>query len=371
MSAELFHDGVSTYLGCGRLDIAKISPALADYFMVARGIADRLNPHLHVTHPGLPPIYFDFIDSEDFNAYAFKHKDHRFIGVTAGTVVGLGELFNRMMSDRRILTMIGDPTVEAELPALLPPALPNLFNELHKNGRLAPRDAVRRNFRDFLFQVTFEVLFLHEFTHIRNGHLDYRHAQGNPFLPELGYTPVSHEESVELQALECDADTGAAGFATNVMHQLALNPPQNNPHLKTLEAFMCGLAVSITSLFRLFTDAPIAGAKPFTSTHPPVRYRHHVAVAAIEGQVRWEGRIPTQKALVAVAKGQLEADKAFHFMTGENLALPQEDNRYLEGWSETGQRIRECLRTCWEGGLRKQLKAYAYGSPMQYDPPSA
>jgi hypothetical protein len=369
MSTELFDEAVRTYLGCSRIDPATCSGEAADCIGWLRKTGERLIADMRIGNPKLPSIHLDFANADEPNAFAFLHKGQRFIGVTAGAAIGMTMLFKRMLSDRRILTHVGNPQEEVEHPPLARPMLSSLLQDLHKNGALPVPKGDRQEFWEFLAQTAFMFLILHELTHIRNGHVDYLTAGGSPFLSELGGGSVNPDESIRRQALEVDADVGAAGFASSFMSQLRRDPPFRCPHLQNYDSRLCGLSIAVFSFFRVFTDEPLAGADLCKTKHPPHRFRFSAIMGAIPSGAKAAGGITTENAQRAFARGLRHTEQAFHILTGEPMpeATNPDQFLYTEAYGQVGMQHKERLKKCWNEGLRKELEPYAYGSPMTYE----
>jgi hypothetical protein len=122
---DIFHEAVSK-LG-GRLNpAALIHGTTAASFADLRKTCEGWIAAVKSSCTRLPPIHFDFVNSESVNAWAFLHKKHHFIGVTVGAVIALDGMFDRMFADSRILTHIGNPSICVEHPPLvLNQAYPN------------------------------------------------------------------------------------------------------------------------------------------------------------------------------------------------------------------------------------------------------
>jgi len=365
VSADLFHEATA-FLG-GRLDSAVLPAGTATYLARLRAGAEELIGAVRSNHPRLPPIYFDFIAANEVNACAFAHKGWHFIGVTAGAVLGMRLLFGRMLSDRRILPEIGDPRNDVEHPRLGQPVLPALLEASLKNGTTPPRDPVRLDYCEFLSVAAFAVLLFHELTHIRNGHVDYR-ARRAPFLAELGNAPVGPDEAITLQAMENDADTGAAWFGTDLVYLWANRLRPRNPHLQTYEAILGGMLFAVFSFFRVFTDVPLAGTDLCGYTHPPFRFRIGTFLETMKYCVEVRHGISEDALPLEVARATAMTEKAFHFLTGEPVASPTRTDRwrYTEWWWPVGREHKARLRKRWEGGLRKELESHGYAPPMIY-----
>jgi hypothetical protein len=318
--------------------------------------------------PKMPPVHLDFFGAPEPNALAFMHKGQRFIGVTAEAAIGMGQLFLRALSDRRVLTHVGDPSTGVEYPPLAPPLLPALGDIASAGGITFPRDYARKEYCKRLTFLASGFLVFHELGHIVNGHVDWlanrRHA---PVIAELRWMPGSVEESIELQALELDADAFAFSQVESLSHQWAENGACKLPHLQTYEEHLFAGLFAAFSFFRLFGDEPLTGADLYKSSHPPIRARlGNVWDVLVRQAVGAHGRdlFPTLDLVAAAAEA---VEQAFHCLTGQPVA-PR--IRYVEGRVlPAGQEHKVRLVRRWNGGLCDELLQYAFGVPIDYAEP--
>src|SRR5262245_48690037 len=87
---------------------------LPDNFLpsLVKSLATAGVEHFRALHPKLPPIYVGLIKNHAINAVAFRDHDRYFVGIYNGAVIGLANLFMRILSDPRFFRHIGDPTKE-------------------------------------------------------------------------------------------------------------------------------------------------------------------------------------------------------------------------------------------------------------------
>jgi hypothetical protein len=365
VSADIFDEFTKAAFGCGRLNPAVLDRVKAAYIADLRSGAERLIASAGKAFPKLPPIHFDFVATDEVNAWAFLHKGQHCIGVTAAAVLGMSFLFQRMLSDRRILRGIGDPTKCVEHPPLGLPLLPAIARDTAVKGPPPPPDFPRQWYYNFIVRLAFNFLFYHELGHILNGHVDWavnrKHA---PLVAELGWAPGSVEESIEMQALEMDADSFALAQAIGATGEWAKAPPGNLPHLQTYKELLFAWMFAAFSFFRLFGDEPLEGADLYGSSHPPYRVRlANVWEIVVRAAVGHHGAdlFPT---LDVVGNAGDEVEQAFHCLSGEPVA-PR--IRYVEGmFLPAAKEHKARLIRRWNGGLRDELLQYAYGVPGTY-----
>src|SRR2546421_441590 len=103
--------------GYNRLDLNK-KHRLFDGRLLAevKASADEvIRKHCDARGPKMPHIHFDFIDSPRIQAWAWYSRPIHsgYIGMYAGTVFLLYDIFYRMMSHPKILPTIGDASLES------------------------------------------------------------------------------------------------------------------------------------------------------------------------------------------------------------------------------------------------------------------
>ncbi len=365
---DLFDEAIRTNFGqlrWRRADPAACAAEPAAILGWLRRIGEQQIAWVRPVHPNLPPIHLDFIESDQPNAFAFLHKGQRFIGVTTGAGIGMTQLFKRMLTDRRVLTHVPNPDGGTEHPPLARPVLESLLREFQKNGVPEPPTGDRQSFWLFLSQMSFSFMVLHELVHIRNGHVDYLASRGTPFLQELGWGSLTREEVILRQALEVDADIGAAAFAFDSMSGVALSDGSAVcPALQTYEHRLSALSMAIFSFFRGFADAPLAGEDLLASNHPPHRFRYLVFLGAIPDGVKNRPEITLDQANRAVARGSRMTEEAFQVLTGQPISHHPYTEAAIGG--PDGFKHFQLIRKCWEGGLRNDLLKYAYAPPSTY-----
>jgi hypothetical protein len=314
----------------------------------------------------LPPIHFDFIDSDNVNACAFVYKGQRFVGVTTGAAMAIGLLFERMLSDRRILPTVGNPQKGVEHPPLAQPLRQSLIQNNRTNGPNLIEDEGRHSVWWPLCQLAFTFLVFHEITHIRDGHVDYLDSRrGSPFLAELGWVPGTTDESIEMQAIEADADRQASAIAASLACQWAKNPPLDNPYLQDIEQHLFVWLFAIFSFFRLFDDEPIATTGLFNRSHPPLRLRLRLVCEVFMQMVEANGGIASSQILPVMSAAIAEAEEAFFLLTGErpDPGTTFETSRYTEAFQPEADEHNRRLNRCWQRSLRAALEPYAF-SPL-------
>jgi len=370
--ARVFQEAVAS--DGGRLDTAELPPATAKSYEHLATRARGFLKSAQAALPWMPPIYFDFIDDWKFNAIAFKRNEQYFIGVNRGAVATLLVLFDRILADRRILTFIGDPQLEAEALPLLPNLGASFENTVASVREFSPpRDSSRRSTSNKLVEFAMDFLTGHEFAHVANGHVDHMlRTQGVSIVDELGAndgSPLSSESALASQAKEMDADNTATlislGCEWGRISGDLLRPGYPWTEFYSYPgrvSFLWSFAVS--SLCRIFGDTRLTHEDPMLDSHPPWRLRS-VMVQLATGRVPRPDGLKTHSTLVGdrvhripwgIRAAHLEVEKAFSFLTGR----PQGTRGLDEAWGDVGQSEIDRLRGYWRKKLSKELQVFAY-----------
>ena len=230
----------------------------------------------------LPEPYIDIIDNNEPNAYATKSGNKYFIGITSGAIVLIYDTFFRIMSSKKILTDVGDPSKGMEAKKTLNPTLTELGQltlpkEHHETS--APIDNTRILFAQQLIKMVFEFLIWHEFAHVIFGHVDYVHSVLGSFeIEEIEGEKEPHNwlDALVSQTLEMEAD----GFATNrgldILDVLITNPDaltsELRPYLNDWSSAIKMWVFAIYTFFRLFSNQNnVRGIEKASHPVPAVR----------------------------------------------------------------------------------------------------
>lgn len=240
-----------------------------------RSIFCRIDSHIataraHVYTDASRPIQYAIINSLDSNAFAYATKRETaiqfdFVGINLGSILLVFESFNRMLSNPKTLPDIGDPSKEdSSLPTVTHVSRNTLFDEMM---RYCPKCPVRARMAGELSEIAIDFLFLHELTHIKNGHLDYvRYHRNANHLPEVFQSTGTAGDKLTLQTLEWDADCGAIDgtliYAFNSGRRLMAQFDKLAPDLRLMNQAVYASPESITRLvqfaiymfFRLFAE---------------------------------------------------------------------------------------------------------------------
>ena len=200
-----------------KLDSTKIASVIFNYHKAqAIKYIESFRAHESLKKTA-PYIYFNYIDNADLNAQVKKINDETYlIGINAGTIFILHDLFNRILSNPNILKTIGDPTLETQVN----PTLRNYYNDANllvscgdpnydSHKMIIPEDKSRILYANHLIEITIDFLIAHELTHIANGHIAYAEAKGINIHEERNIQTNKEVDILTIQTLEMDADAMA------------------------------------------------------------------------------------------------------------------------------------------------------------------
>ena len=326
--------------------------------------------------PGLPAVYADFVEKAAFNARAFKHKGRYFIAIFNGIPFIVSTLVFRMLADDRLFKHIGDPNEEVGNLPLYTRFTPNAARIAEaKLGAVAPKNTHRQIYALHLCNFVFDFLAAHELAHIAHGHVGYRASEcGSPYVCEASWVPDTPNGSLELQAMEMDADFSASLPVVTTVKRIVsdraqLPQPMSDLYQDAAQAiFDMGVAVCV--LFRLKGDSRITGVDLSKECHPPDRWRQMMILNAMGNYVGqfWDSSL-YGSAEQAFTRAIAEVENAFEWITGS----PQQVEGLHDVWHVSGWNYAEKIAACWNDTLRPKLKKYAFAelSPYGFDLPKS
>jgi hypothetical protein len=374
--ADIFHIKVKHH--GGRLDMATLHPYTAEGLDYVAGRARGFLQSAAAALPKMPPIHFDFVDSWSFNAWAIPGDSKYFIGVTRGAVAALMVLFDRMLADRNILPFTGNPEEEvADLP-LLPDIGTDFVRSVASVPEFPrPRNPARQATARRLAELALDFLTAHEFAHIANGHLDYRHTtQGTLAIDEVSEAPRGSESALINQTMEMDADGTAVLLSLfnewgRVTGQRLRPGPEwqfvySRPGLVSLQ-----WSWAVSSLFRLFGETRLTDGDVTLEYYPRPRLRSVMIQQTAQRIPKpqgldthpaffgAEGHIPIMK------QGQLDVERIFSQLTGQ----PEATEGLDEAWGDIGRSQVHRLQDYWRRKLKGKLLTFAHQPLSSYGDP--
>jgi hypothetical protein len=228
----------------GKLDLDKLGEhdatvllAIQRSFNEALASANR-DISGHVPHDS---PYFDYVDSEEVNAYAFRGPGYSFIGATVGLIHRLSEISERISKSPRLLAACG--------------------LSLDQDGTSALFNAI--------FRLQLQFLIAHEYTHHVHG------TVGGGIYREYPVTSIPSSNLLR-QAAELDADGYATYFvlehliiSDERLHLVRELGAESSPTgVQDRRLFSCFLA-AVAGFFVSESPQPIDETTVYEFSHPP------------------------------------------------------------------------------------------------------
>lgn len=227
------------------------------------------------------PLLIDYIEDDDFNAFATNYDGIDMIAVSYGVRKRLVTFFRAVMSHQSSFTNVGStssrkPVIDARIVDLSVPISRDMIPALLE-------DTKRQRFADDLAIMAELFILEHEWAHIRHGHVDWAASRGCLRMSERGMATDQVLTGLDLQTLEWDADSAAvmalfeyAGEAETVVRdgRNVLQLPSKN-RFGSVEAAMVVVSTVAYACFRLFAEASnnYDVEHVLASDHPPAWVR--------------------------------------------------------------------------------------------------
>jgi hypothetical protein len=356
MDSELFD--ISLKAQGGRLKVENLPSGLATLFSRIRFRAEQFIQSGLRVNPSMPPVYFDFVDNPSINAFATKDEYRKYIGLTDGAVMVFHMLFARLMADPRVLSHIGNISIEqTNLPPLS--ILPKSIRDWTSQPVL-PHDPLRREVFHHLTQIVLDFLVGHEFTHLVNGHVDYLSARHGIMVLDEKETSVSEEGALIRQTLEWDADCiavcHAMGNCVQRIRDLNLTAgPIKQFYRNPTDAFLL-VYFAISAFFRIFGDVDFTEAGLLKSDYPPMRHRQVVAMGTATTYIMEKAEDLMGANNEAVSLSIQATEPAFANIIAGAKAVTGLKTAIGKVGSDHSNR----LRNFWKTKLRSDLEPFAY-----------
>lgn len=210
---QKYCDGKSSRISDDVVKIDIIEKAFTRGHAIIERIRYSYGNHLPSPHIGL-------IDDNKLNACAFIYKDRDFIGINAGTILILFDVFCRILSHPKLFPEVGDASGETEPEQFYDRAID--FRNLDQSDFVRPKDQIRLQHAIELTLVAVDFLVTHEYGHLIHGHINLNNQfTGQTNLFELESNPASIIKSIRgltRQTLEMDADV----YGSNIGWRSAL-----------------------------------------------------------------------------------------------------------------------------------------------------
>ena len=225
INEELFEEYLQKYCN-GKL--SKVNERIANLDIIKMALkagADIIERIRHSYGSRLPVPHIGLVDENGLNACAFIYKDRDFIGINAGTILILFDVFCRILSHPKLFLNVGDATKEIEPEQFYDRATD--FRNLDQNDTVVPKDPVRLRHAFESALCAIEFLVTHEYGHLIHGHCHLNNEfTGQTNLFELESSVSSANQSIGgliRQTLEMDADAYGANIGfRNVLANVGL-----------------------------------------------------------------------------------------------------------------------------------------------------
>lgn len=360
---ELFENACRHCQIDARLDIENYPGAPAfPLYEIVRSRALDLIAASRSTVKHLPRIHFDFIDSPCVNAFAFKHDGEYFIGITAGAVLMIYLILNRILASQKTFPQVGDPTKEIGDKLQFTWEIPDVEVLFNEGARPLPiRDHKRKYFSLHLADQATMFLVGHEIAHIARGHVDYAiEKYDNATWAELGWAG-NEPTCIERQAMEVDADRRSVYSRCDSILTTAKSQANNRLAWSSkpviVDELLSNWAFSVNILFRLFGDRTYTKHDLEFQSYPPFPIRRRLALEYgrlmlldVLGEKHRD--MITQCVLQSVyaAEGCFDAIGAPSSFGGFEEAIDEESSNHITK-----------IHGCWET-LSRELMPFAYES---------
>ena len=149
-----------------------------------------------------PKIELCLFNSPEQNAFATKVGDHYAVGIFSGLHDAIQAIANTVLSDSRAFVRTGNPDAESVIQHDKPHSHDYFTNNLCEIANRIPLDSERKDFAEYLKNLTMRFVVEHEIAHISLGHLDANKDLTS--LNENSDRQLSEEENfgIEMQADE-------------------------------------------------------------------------------------------------------------------------------------------------------------------------
>lgn len=310
----------------------------------ANGIAEWQRKNIPFRRP-LPRIVFDFVDSDFANAFAYSDGNRFFVGVEAGMVPLLIDMFYRLMSEPSVLKEVGDPSREEAGRHVYPiyKRRSHLEAEWAKRritlADVAPRDPVRKHVAETMANWATLFFIQHEFRHLIAGHRDY-----------LNECKAAGDDQPTLtnQAIELDADTFASAYAIRSMLMKVDNPEKWDPHWRVaFPNHRLGLTIYFVSAYatlRMDSQKQLNRSQWEYDAYPPERVRALLMFdRVLHFFFDWKREDMVPHYFPATGRAVADVERGFSLITGQ----PKDWSEMAEAIGEHVHKHRLTLAETW------------------------
>lgn len=312
-----------------------------------------------------PKIIYDFVNSEDFNAFAMKSTNEYIIGINEAVILILFNLFNRMLACNDVLVHIGDSSEEDYSKTVNDyyVSTKDLITKGYggKYESIEPKNKLRKYYAIHLTKLAMEFIFEHELSHILFGHVDYLNAKyGIRTYSEFNFKNVINADNLDIQTLEMDADCTALARCCALAKRRVDNPnmvySEFQIFYKNLYDSFSDIDFAICNVFRLFGDGDYQNVEPGKSSHPDPQVRQFSLLSTYYSIIEnWQLDIDYKILFEKLIVGLKESHRAYEKLTGKKINLElYRPEFYVE------HPLNNALRDNWENRMRNELLVYTF-----------
>lgn len=366
MTNKNYFDIVTKNFG-GRVNHQR--PLLFDYFVSRYDtILEYYKKDPNLLKP-FPSIIFDYVENNNFNAFALKSEDKHIIGIHSSVFFIVSDLFSRMLASKNILPNIGNATLEKQTKKIF-----DYYSNAEKlvqhqeNGEfeiVQPIDPIRKKYADHLTLLAMDFIFEHELSHIVFGHVDYLNEKhGINVYSEINNSGENIKNNLDFQTLEMDADSTALARCCSFAYFEILNNSflKIDPDIKFIysdfySAFST-INFVITTVFLIFGDGDYKDVQPGRTIHPPPRIRQLMISSTFYTiNEKWNLNLDIDILTEKIYSKTIEANLAYQEITGKKINKEVFEKKYY-----SDNPIPGILIDNWTNNLRQDLMKHSFKS---------
>jgi hypothetical protein len=295
-------------------------------------------------------VYIDLINNPELNACVTKEEDVYFIGVNAGGLYVISDIFLRMLSSPDVLAVYGD--ISSEVTRKIPNAQITNYYTLYladnTDTATMPLDITRANVAKVLATFCVNHLVSHEFGHIVLGHIDhliFKQPEKLYWERSVG-DPVPHISPLFQQSKELDADAYAINMDIQIVGNNILNSnsvdEKTRHFLKELSTRVFMWNYAVYTFWRLYGSRTYDYGDLSTMSHPPPALRQHGAMGLLQTIVKHN--FPDSGLMETLSKllqdSVMEVEKAFAAISEQPVDIRAYAFVFHEKMEEHYQRLK-------------------------------
>lgn len=217
-------------------------------------LKQRLQIHLQLykeiySQGSLPDVFMGLINYDHFLAFTFKEQNRYFIALSTGTIRVLKNLFDYVVL-QDVLFKDKVPN-KCKQPFKFNPSFNKIIDNFYNYDlefNLSSKEDTILSKKLLLYSM--EIMVMHEFAHIKNGHLDYNTQTDMPYLLFEEDKISSKKENIR-KALEYDADMSSMNC---IMRKILLTATSTEEKIKELCNLYYALEITFNATGSLETN---------------------------------------------------------------------------------------------------------------------